>query len=332
MESHTKLQRKLMKVLITGVSGLLGSMVARDAHKTGYEVVGVSRNASKINFDFPIKIEELDLTEPMLNDNILTDIDVVIHCAANTNMGSIEDQLQNQLNTESVQNLIDLSIKAKVKKFILVSTANTCVPGDAQKPGNESNKLAISPSNLNYINSKIKAEHILHNAVQNFGLNGIIVNPTFILNPLTDFRSSNKLLEYCLTKSILFYPKGGKNIVDARDVSKAIISVIEKGGISESYILSNKNYTYREFYKLILKEQKRKAILIPLPAWLLLLFGSISTIIEHLLRKPINFNLNSAKLLNSNHFYDYSKAAEHLDYNPRPLRNTINTKINDIST
>ena len=30
--------RKLMKVLITGISGLLGGMVARDAYMTGYKV------------------------------------------------------------------------------------------------------------------------------------------------------------------------------------------------------------------------------------------------------------------------------------------------------
>jgi dihydroflavonol-4-reductase len=321
-----------MKVLITGISGLLGGMVARDAHMTGYEVVGVSRNASELKFDFPVKIEVLDLTESPLNDSLLSDIDIVIHCAANTSMGSVHNPHQNQLNTESVQKLIDLSIKAKVRRFILVSTANTCVPGDKQRPGTEANKIEISPSNLNYINSKIKAEHILQYAVQNLGLNGIIVNPTFILNPLASFKSSNKLIEYCLSKSILFYPKGGKNIVDARDVSTAIMAIIENGEIGGNYILSNKNYTYKELYKLALMEQKRKAVLIPIPAWLLLLFGGISTIIERLFRKPINFNLISAKLLNSNHFYDYSKAAEHLDYNPRPIRNTIKTIIQDIQT
>jgi dihydroflavonol-4-reductase len=318
-----------MKVLITGISGLLGSMIARDAHMAGYEVVGVSRNDSKLNFNFPVKMEVLDLTEYPLKQSMLSDIDIVIHCAANTSMGSLDNPNQNQLNTESVRNLIELSLKAKVSKFILISTANTFVPGDKQRPGNEANKLEISPSNLNYINSKIKAEQILQYAVQNFGLNGIIVNPTFILNPLASFRSSNKLLKYCLNKSILFYPKGGKNIVDARDVSKAIIATIERGKIGENYIISNKNYTYKEFYKITLKEQKRKAVLIPLPAWLLLLFGGISTIIERLFRKPINFNMNTAKLLNSNHYYDYSKAETNLNFNPRTIQDTIRTKLNN---
>lgn len=316
-----------MKVLITGISGLLGSMVARYAHMKGYEVVGVSRNNSKLKFEFPVKIETLDLTESPLKNSLLFDIDIVIHCAANTSMGTLNNVEQNKLNTDSFQELIDLSIKAKVNRFILVSTANTCVPGNFQRPGNELNKMKISSSNLNYINTKIKAEHILQNAIQNFGLNGIIVNPTFILNPIGNFKSSNKLLHYCLSKSILFYPKGGKNIVDARDVSEAIIATIKNGQVGENYILSNKNYTYKEFYKLVLKEQKRKAILIPLPAWLLLLTGGLSSLVERMFRKPLNFNLSSAKLLNSNHFYSHSKASEHLNYNPRPLHQTIKTKI-----
>ena len=116
--------------------------------------------------------------------------------------------------------------------------------------------------------------------------------------------------------------------MDARDVSEAIITTIKKGQIGENYILSNKNYTYKEFYKIVLREQKRKAILIPIPAWLLLLTGGISSLIERLIRKPINFNLRSARLLNSNHFFDHAKASEHLYYNPRPLGITIKTRTN----
>ena len=315
-----------MKVLITGISGLLGKIVARDIYMAGYEVIGISRNKEKLKFDFPVNIEVLDLTQNPPSESLLSNIDIVIHCAANTQMGSFRNSYQDDLNTKAVQELIEVAIKVKVQKFIFVSTANTCLPGNKYNPGNETNSLKHSSSNLNYINTKIKAEHIVQSAVKK-GLNGIIINPTFIINPLGNAKSSNRLLDYCLKKSILFYPPGGKNIVDARDVSKAIINAIANGIVGEKYIISNENYTYKEFFKLVLMEQKRRAILIPIPSSLLIFMGGFATLIEYLIKKPLNFNLNSAKILNSNHYYDYSKAAQDLDFNPRNIQDTITTKL-----
>ncbi len=86
----------------------------------------------------------------------------------------------------------------------------------------------------------------------------------------------------------------------------------------------------REYDRKIAKEaeeQKRKAILIPIPSSLLLFLGGCGTLIEYILKKPLNFNLKSAKILNSNHYYDYSKAAQSLDFNPRNIQDTITTKL-----
>ena len=314
-----------MKVLITGISGLLGSNLAKLAYEAGYSITGISRNPSKLKFDFPVNVKLQDLSDSKLRDDLLYGIDVVIHCAANTQMGSYNNSKQNQLNTNAVKKLIDASIKSKVKRFILVSTANTCAPGDKNKPGTEENKLEISSSNLNYINSKLKAEQIALAAYKDFGLEVLIMHPTFILNPMAGAQSSNKLLHLGLKKKVLICPQGGKNLVDVRDVSQAIVSSIKNGVAGENYILSNRNYSFKEFYKLILKEQNRNAILIPLPRFVLLVLGRLSAIGELITRKPFNLNVSTAKLLNSFQYYDHSKASKHLAYQPRDVRETIKT-------
>ncbi len=316
-----------MKILITGISGLLGSNLAQLAYETGYDITGISRNPSKLKFDFPVNAEMQDLSDSELRDDLLHGIDIVIHCAANTQMGSFNNSKQNLINTNAVKNLIDASIKSKIKRFILVSTANTCTSGDKNKPGTEESKLKISPINLNYINSKLKAEQIALSAFEDHGLEVLIMHPTFILNPMLGAQSSNKLLHLGLKKKVLFYPKGGKNLVDVRDVSQAIVAAIKNGIAGENYILSNKNYSFKEFYKLILKEQNRKAILIPLPRFLLIALGKLSEIGERITRRPFNLNVSTAKLLNSFQYYDHSKASNHLGYQPRDIRETVKTKL-----
>ena len=108
-----------MKVLITGITGLLGSIVAADVHAAGHEVIGVSRSNSKDMFDFPVEIKVQDLADLPLSKTLLDHIDILIHCAANTNMGSLEDKEQSKINEGSVQELVSLAIAAKVKRFIL---------------------------------------------------------------------------------------------------------------------------------------------------------------------------------------------------------------------
>ena len=321
-----------MNVLITGISGLLGSEVAKEANKSGHNVIGLCRNKSKLKFNFPIRIEELDLTKSPIMKDLLQNVDIVIHCAANTSMKDFDNHLQDKTNIESTGSLIEMGVDANIKRFILISSANTLVPGDVNNPGSEARKMETSASNLNYINSKINAEILLVDAVRKKGLNGIIINPTFILNPFANNQSSNQLLEYGLKKSILFYPKGGKNIVDVRDVSRAILKAINKGNPGENYILSNQNFTYKEFYKLVLSAQNRKAMMIPIPSWLMQTLGGFSTATGRLLGIPFNLNSKTSKLLNSNHYYERSKATKHLDYNPRPITDTIKCKLEHISS
>lgn len=317
-----------MNVLITGISGLLGSLVAENANRAGYKVFGISRSNSNIKFDFPVTIRVQNLNDSVLKIDLLLDIDVIIHCAAETSFGSINHLNQNLTNITAVKKLVDAAIQSKLSKFIFVSSANTLKPGSVLNPGTEEHKLETSSTQLNYINSKITAEGIVQKAVKNYGLNAVIINPTFIINPLAGDISSNKILKYALEKSILFYPKGGKNFVDARDVSKAILKSIDKGVTGENYIISNQNYTYKDFFKLVIKARNRGAVMIPIPGFLLTFSGSVMTIIERILNKPINFNLKSARLLNANHYYISNKAKDTLDFNPVHLTETIRTKLN----
>ena len=316
-----------MNILITGISGLLGSIVALDAVSVGHTVFGISRNPSKLGFDFPVTMRAHDLSKKTLEANWLADIDAVIHCAADTSMGSINHPYQDLINISAVKNLIDASVQSDVKTFIFVSTANTLKPGNISNPGTEEGKQEPSSSRLNYINSKIIAEDIVQQAVKEHNLHAMIVNPTFIINPIAEGESSNVLLQLALEKRILFYPRGGKNIVDARDVSRAILTAIDQGVAGENYLLSNQNYTYKDFFKLVTKEQNRRAILIPIPAFLLTFAGRIASFFERILNKPMDFNVRSAQLLNSNLFYTSQKARNTLNFDPVDLSETIKTKL-----
>jgi dTDP-4-dehydrorhamnose reductase len=79
-----------LKFLITGISGLLGHVCAREAQKRQFSVVGVQHTAT---LQFPsIRVFKSDLTNEAAADQILEQVrpDWVIHCAALTNVDYCE--------------------------------------------------------------------------------------------------------------------------------------------------------------------------------------------------------------------------------------------------
>ena len=105
-----------MKILITGVNGLVGSII-KESLSTDYEVVGVD-------------IEEMDIRNIYLVHNVFVQhtFDVVIHCAAlkDINESFIYKENYFKTNVIGTQNLLEIADKYKVPKFIFMSSNSIC--------------------------------------------------------------------------------------------------------------------------------------------------------------------------------------------------------------
>jgi len=117
-------------VLITGAAGFIGSYTTKKLLNNNYKVIVVdnlstgSRNNIPFNENlkfYELNIETDDIEFIFKEENI----DFVIHLAAQTNViESVNNPLHDaKLNILSSINLIELSKKYKVKKFIAASTA-----------------------------------------------------------------------------------------------------------------------------------------------------------------------------------------------------------------
>ena len=77
-----------MKVLVTGTSGQLGYDVMEELARRGYEGIGADRSDSEAEFEHVI----LDITDKKRVLEVVGELkpDVIIHCAAWTNVDAAE--------------------------------------------------------------------------------------------------------------------------------------------------------------------------------------------------------------------------------------------------
>lgn len=112
-------------ILITGVSGFVGSALAVRAAKAGFRVTGTSRQKC-FGKNLPFKWVTVSGFEDSQWTELLRDVDVVIHCAARVHQvrDSAKDPLMEfrKVNTEGTRLLARNAVAAGVKRFVFLST------------------------------------------------------------------------------------------------------------------------------------------------------------------------------------------------------------------
>ena len=177
-----------MKVFVTGVGGLLGHDVMNELSRRGYEGIG-----SDIKPDYSgIQDGSLVTTMPYIGLDITDkgavmttmkdiDPDVIVHCAAWTNVDGAEDPankpLVHKINVEGTQNMADVA-KAVDAKIVYLST-DYVFDGQGTTPWKPDDKN-YAPLNY-YGQTKLEGELAICNIADKyfivrtawaFGLNG----------------------------------------------------------------------------------------------------------------------------------------------------------------
>ncbi len=110
-----------MKYLITGGSGFLGINLIRFLHSKGHEITSLDI----VDFDYPdmkdkIKIIKGDIRDKNIVDESVSQADIVVHTAAALPLYKPEDIFSTDV--DGTRNLLEASLKHKVKRFIHISS------------------------------------------------------------------------------------------------------------------------------------------------------------------------------------------------------------------
>ena len=318
-----------MKVLVTGANGLLGSNIIRQLLNQGIQARAMVRPNARL-----LSLEGCEpeyffgnITSSEDVNKAAAGCDYIIHTA------SITDQtlprLSNYLkvNVDGTQNIIDASFNNRIKRLIYISSTNSIGYGSKENPGTEE-KPAMKPyTESHYAISKYMAEQKVMNAVDESGLNAVILNPSFMIGPYDSKPSSGKLLLIGYRDKFVFLTRGGRNFVPVEDVAIAACKALTKGRKGEKYLLTNSNLSYKEFYDIVDDITGFKRIKIIMPSWMIKGTGLLGSVASYS-GKQVLLNYNNARILTVRNFYSSEKSVKELDFPQSDIRTAIRKALN----
>lgn len=254
-------------ILVTGGTGLVGSHLLFDLVKKGESIRALKRENSSLQDvrdcfayysdsadEIFNKIEWIngDMLDTDSLDEALKGITKVYHCAALVSFKKADKDLMKTINIEGTKNIVDACIEHKIQKLCYISSVAAL--GSPEESGDTvTEKTTWSPEDKRsgYSISKFNSELEVWRGIEE-GLDAVIVNPSIILGP-GQWHKGSSLLFTTVAKGMKYFTRGITGYVDVRDVSKAMVQLMDSDIKSERFLLNADNCSYEFIFKSIAK-------------------------------------------------------------------------------
>lgn len=292
----------------------------------GYLVRGLLRKKEKYQLDPHPSVELVsgDILNKKAVEKAMTGCDALVHSAAITapNLQSYEPYYN--VNVIGTRNLMEAAVRNRLKKVVYVSSANTVGHGDLLNPGTEGEKVKFPFTDSFYAKSKKEAEDLVKSFSKE--IHTVVVNPSFMIGAYDAGPGSGRIILMGYNKRLAFYPPGGKNFVNTKDVASGIVSGLKNGVNGKSYLLTGENLTYKEFFEKIRAAADKRTLLVKVPPAALMSLGYMSKI-PRLLRIPTSFSLANMRILCARNYYNNARAKKELGARFHPVEEGIEEAV-----
>ncbi|RYM35854.1 NAD-dependent epimerase/dehydratase family protein [Brumimicrobium glaciale] len=261
-------------VFVTGGTGLLGSHLLVELTQQHDKITAIYRNKLKINtvktcFDYYLKEKsamhfdkinwvECDVLDIPSLEEVIQGHKVVYHCAAIVSFSKRDFNQMMEINRYGTANMVNLALEFGIEKFCFVSS--TAAVGNKDIPENvevdENGKWILTDETSGYSVTKYSAEKEVWRGIEE-GLNAVIVNPSVIFGAGDWDESSMKIFK-TVGNGLKFYSPGANSFVDARDVSKIMVELMNREIFNERYLCIGANVSFKHLFDLIAKELDQK--------------------------------------------------------------------------
>jgi nucleoside-diphosphate-sugar epimerase len=240
----------LKKTLITGANGLLGTYLIRELLKSNEQIVGLYRS----KLPSTLTQEELSQVEwvkgDILDVSLLIDImegcDRVYHCAGLVSFNPKMASNLIKINVEGTANVVNAALASGITKLIHVSSVAAIGRKRNNATVTENTKWEDNANPSVYGESKYLGELEVWRSYHE-GLDVAIVNPVIILG-VGDWNHGSSATFKNAFNEFPWYTEGISGFVDAEDVARAMVLLMQSSISGERFILSSENKSYQSLF------------------------------------------------------------------------------------
>ncbi|WP_227869233.1 hopanoid-associated sugar epimerase [Nitrosospira lacus] len=316
----------MMKSLVTGANGFVGSAVARCLLDAGHEVRCLVRPGSDRRnlHELPVEISEGDLRSAPSLKRAVTGCDSLFHVAADYRLWVPNPETMYDINVKGTEALILAAAEAGMKRMIYTSSVATLGTHQDGTSANEDTPSSLVSMTGHYKRSKFMAEQIVQRITDEHKLPLVIVNPSTPIGP-RDIKPTptGRIVVDTLCGRMPAYVNTGLNIAHADDIAYGHLLAHAHGEPGERYILGGENMTLLQILQTIdeIRGKRTKRFNIPvklvLPAaWLMEKMAMVTNI------EP-RATVDSVRMAKKKMFYSSEKAVRVLGYRYRPAAEAL---------
>lgn len=237
-------------VLVTGASGFLGKHLVRHLldRDPNVQVRAFSRTPFPGDGDGRVESVLGDITEPDDVASAVTGSDEIYHLAGVVNRSPANRWSLYRTHVDGTRYVCQALLKHGPRRCVIATTSGTVAVSREPVVHTEDSgykQAVVHP--WPYYLSKIYQEKQALWYCQHRKLPIVIVNPSLLLGPGDDRRSSTNDVRLFLKGQIKAVPSGGLNLIDARDAAAGMASAMRSGAVGERYLLGGENLTFKEW-------------------------------------------------------------------------------------
>ena len=308
-----------MTILVTGVSGFVGSAVARALAAEGRRVRGLVRASSpRANLErFPGELVEGDLRDPEVVARAMAGAEALFHVAADYRLWARDPEEIVRNNRDTTRIVMQAALAAAVPRIVYTSSVATLLP-DPAGAADETRPATPEQAVGAYKRSKVEAERLVE-AMARDGLPVVIVNPSTPIGP-RDVRPTptGRIIVEAANGRIPAFVESGLNLVHVDDVAAGHLRAHAKGRIGERYILGGEDVTLAALLAEVAREVGRRPPTVRIPRAPLFPLAWANEQLARVTDKEPFLTLDSLRMAKHRMFYSSAKARAELGYVARP--------------
>lgn len=331
--------------LITGGTGFLGWHIIQKLNEQGARARVFSRNPSEEFTNLNEKRSSQGLfTNEFFKGSILDQkslqiamegISGVFHLAGMVVHSRLDPSKTFETNVQGTLNVLKACKTFPNIKVVYASTSGTVACSRQENIINDDNSPYCYEvvQDWPYYMSKIESEKVLIEFAKREKIEFCIMRPSMMLGPDDFYLRATKTIKSFLDQKIPFVPVGGISFLDVRDAASAFVSAMGPNGKSgETYLLTAYNGSILDFFNILQTISGVPRPSLTIPGWFSIITLYSLDFVNRRVKGKWDPSMDPVKAEMSRCWWnvDATKAIKELNFNPRPIEETINDTINSL--